>query len=239
MRVVSVTTNRSGKFPSMCQHAEMTMRDIARLLGAASVMLWALVGAPNLVGSAHADQCPDTEVIFARGTGEPPGVGGVGQAFVDSLQSQLPGRSMAVYAVNYPATDDYVNSALAGAGDAGAHVQNIVATCPNTRVVLGGYSQGAGVMDLVSNQMPASVANHVAAVALFGNPSSSYAKSLTDGRIPAVSSLYRPKTIDLCLPDDIICAEGGNMVPHLLYVQNGMPDQAAAFVAGRLQQSSA
>jgi len=223
----------------MCQHAQMTIRDIARVLGAAGVLLWTLVGAPGLTASAHADQCPDTEVVFARGTGEPPGVGGVGQAFVDSLESQLAGRSLQVYAVNYPATADYVNSALAGASDAGAHIQNIVAECPKTSVVLGGYSQGAGVMDLVSNQMPAQLANHVAAVALFGNPSSSYAKSLTDGRIPAVNAVYRPKTIDLCLPDDIICADGGNMVPHLLYVQNGMPDQAAAFVASRLQQPSA
>ncbi|BBU20542.1 cutinase precursor cfp21 [Mycobacterium xenopi] len=211
------------------------MHDIARMLGIAGGTLWALVSAPGLTASAHADQCPDTEVVFARGTGEPPGVGGVGQAFVDALQSHLAGRSMQVYAVDYPATDDYVNSALAGASDAGAHLQNIVATCPKTKVVLGGYSQGAGVMDLVSNQMPAQLANHVAAVALFGNPSSSYAKSLTDNRIPAISGLYRAKTIDLCLPDDIICADGGNMVPHLLYVQNGMPDQAAAYVASRLQ----
>ena len=32
---------------------------------------------------ASAEPCPDVELIFARGSGEPPGVGGVGQAFVD------------------------------------------------------------------------------------------------------------------------------------------------------------
>ncbi|HZU50062.1 MAG TPA: cutinase family protein [Mycobacterium sp.] len=213
----------------------MTFRDVARILGAAVLMTGALVSVP--MPPAQADQCPSSEVVFARGTGEPAGLGGVGQAFVDSLQSQLPGQSIGVYAVNYPATNDYVNSALAGASDASAHVQNTVATCPNTKVVLGGYSQGAGVMDLVSNQLPPQTANHVAAVALFGNPSSSYANSLTNGQIPAVNSAYRPKTIDLCLPDDIICADGGNMVPHLMYVQAGMPDQAATYVASRLQPS--
>jgi cutinase len=212
------------------------MRAVACMLGTAVLTAGALVSAT--MPSAHADQCPNSEVVFARGTGEPVGLGGVGQALVDSLQSQLPGQSIAVYPVNYPATDDYVNSALAGASDASAHVQNTVATCPNTKVVLGGYSQGAGVMDLVSNQLPPQTANRVAAVALFGNPSSSYARSLTNSQIPAVNSAYRPKTIDLCLPDDIICADGGNMVPHLMYVQAGMPDQAATYVASRLQPSS-
>jgi cutinase len=213
----------------------MTLRDVARML-VAVLTTGALLSAP--IPPAHADPCPNSEVVFARGTGEPAGLGGVGQAFVDALQSQLPGQSIGVYPVNYPATNDYVNSALAGASDAGAHVQNTLATCPNTKVVLGGYSQGAGVMDLVSNELPPQTADHVAAVALFGNPSSSYANSLTNGQIPAVNAAYRPKTIDLCLPDDIICADGGNMVPHLLYVQNGMADQAATYVASRLRPAS-
>ena len=51
-----------------------------------------LLGAP--VPSASAQPCPDVEVIFARGTGEPPGVGGVGQAFVDALRSEAGGKSV-------------------------------------------------------------------------------------------------------------------------------------------------
>jgi hypothetical protein len=31
--------------------------------------------------------CPDVQVVFARGTGEPPGAGRVGDAFTDSLRS--------------------------------------------------------------------------------------------------------------------------------------------------------
>ena len=48
--------------------------------------------------AAGAAPCPDVEIVFARGTTEPPGVGGIGQAFVDSLSSQLGGRSVGVYA---------------------------------------------------------------------------------------------------------------------------------------------
>ena len=34
---------------------------------------------------ADAKPCADVEVVFARGSDEPPGVGKVGQAFVDAL----------------------------------------------------------------------------------------------------------------------------------------------------------
>lgn len=75
------------------------------------------------------------------------------------------------------------------------------------------------------------------AVALFGNPQSTYAKSLSGGQLPALSPLYHPKTIDLCVPDDIICSDGGNMVAHLMYVPE-MTSQAATFAASRLQPAS-
>jgi cutinase len=207
---------------------------IARILCAAVVTIWtppsAFIGIPY----AFAGPCPDVEVVFARGTNEPPGVGGVGQAFIDSLRSRVGGRSVGVYAVNYPATDDFVGSSSAGAGDAGGHVRSMVANCPNTRMVLGGYSQGAGVIDMTTEQLPPQIASHVAAVAVFGNPESNFARTLGGGRLPTISPLYRPKTIDLCVPDDPICSEGRNPTAHVLYVQSGMTNQAAAFAADRL-----
>jgi cutinase len=173
--------------------------------------------------------------VFARGTGEPPGVGGTGQAFIDSLTAQVSGRSVGVYPVNYPATDDYINSAKAGAADAVAHVQSVVASCPNTKMVLGGYSQGAAVMDLTTNQLPAQVGNHVAAVVLFGNPStsSSYSRQLGADQITPLNAAYQPKTDAICLPNDMVCSDGGNMIAHLSYVPDAT-NQAATFVAGRL-----
>jgi cutinase len=212
----------------------MSARTIARILGAAVAMTWAPLGAGVDAGNASAAPCPDVEATFARGTNEPPGVGGVGQAFIDSLRSQISGRSLGVYAVNYPATDDFVRSSLAGAGDAGAHVQSMAANCPNTRMVLGGYSQGAGVIDMTTENLPPQVAQHVAAVAVFGNPESAFARSLGGGRLPTISPLYRPKTIDMCVPNDPICSEGRNPTAHVLYVQTGMTNQAAAFAASRL-----
>ena len=211
----------------------MKARNIARIL-AVAVMTWSPLSALIDTRYASAGPCPDVEVVFARGTNEPPGVGSVGQAFIDSLRSQARGRSVGVYAVNYPATDDFARSSLAGAGDAGAHVQSMVANCPSTRMVLGGYSQGAGVIDMTTDALPPQAANHVAAVAVFGNPESSFAMMLGGGQLPTISQLYRAKTIDLCVPNDPICSEGRNPAAHGLYVQSGMTNQAAAFAASRL-----
>jgi cutinase len=211
----------------------MTRRSVGRIVAGAPLMVLAFLTAPAGVPVAAADGCPDAEVVFARGTGEPVGPGGPGQAFFDSLTAQLPGKTVNLYPVDYPSTNDYVNSAHAGADDAVAHVQGTAANCPKTKIVLGGYSQGAAVMDMTSHRLSPQVANRVAAVALFGNPQSSYAKSLSDSQIPAIESGYSPKTIDICLPNDNICAEGGSIIAHLGYVPDAT-NQAATFVAHKL-----
>ncbi len=215
----------------------MSAPSLARIVGVAVVTTWALLSAPIDSSAASADPCSDIAVVFARGTHEPPGVGLVGQAFVDSLSSQVGGRSVGVYAVNYPANDDFHASAPNGSDDAAAHIQDTVANCPNTRIVLGGYSQGSTVIDLATTAMPAPVADHVAAVALFGEPSSAFSSMLWGGQpLPTISPLYGAKTISLCAPDDPICSAGGNMIAHVSYIQSGMTNQAATFAANRLNQ---
>jgi cutinase len=183
---------------------------------------------------ANAAACPDVEVVFARGTTEPPGVGGIGQVFVDSLRSNVGGRSVGVYPVNYPASNDFVRSTPAGADDASAHLRSTAANCPNTRMVLGGYSQGAAVIDLATTATPEAAGN-VAAAVLFGGPSSSFSDTLSPGPLPTIGAPYAGKTINLCVPNDPICFEGGrDMRAHGAYVQTGMVAQAAAFAADRL-----
>src|ERR1700752_4059774 len=104
----------------------MAVRRFALCAAAASVTVASVI--PSAAApSASADPCPDVEVVFARGTGEAPGVGGVGQAFVDSLQSQVGGRSVGVYPVNYAASSDFgggldfARTVVDGIRDAGAH----------------------------------------------------------------------------------------------------------------------
>lgn len=217
-----------------CQHLSVKARVVVHIFIAAAVTAATLLSRPVGVPAAAAEPCPGTEVVFARGSGEPAGLGTVGQAFVDALRSKVPGRSIEAYPVNYPASHDYAASASAGAADARAHIEETVANCPATKIVLGGYSQGAGVIGLSTDSLPAPVADHVAAVALFGAPTSGYAGTLWGSPLPVIAPPYRSKSIDLCIPDDIICAEGGNMAAHLMYVQSGMADEAATFAASRL-----
>ena len=196
------------------------------------------------IASAQADPCPAVQVVFARGTGEPDGIGRVGEAFVDALRPLVKGRSVDVYAVNYPATRDFLRAAE-GANDASLFVQNTAATCPDTKIVLGGYSQGAAVIDAITvadqptlgftQPMPAAVANHVAAVAVFGNPSI----RLLGSPLTALSPLYGSKTIDLCNGADPVCSNGDDVAAHSLYVQSGMATQAAQFVADRIANPQA
>ncbi len=199
---------------------------------------------------AAAQACPDVEVIFARGTFEPPGVGDTGQAFVDALRADAKGKSVDVYPVNYPASLDFATAA-AGVIDASAKVQTVAAQCPDTKIVLGGYSQGAAVAGYITadsvppgfplppgitGPMPADIANHVAAVALFGKPSNGFLQSINVAAPPiVVGSLYASKTTELCIPEDPICAPGGNdNAAHTLYAAKGLTSQAADYAAHRL-----
>src|SRR4051794_11550097 len=90
---------------------------ITRIVAVVAAAACALPMSSIVLPATGADPCPDIEVVFARGTTEPPGAGGIGAAFADSLRSQLGGRSVAVYPINYPASRDFDTSTPAGAQD--------------------------------------------------------------------------------------------------------------------------
>ncbi|OBK09986.1 cutinase family protein [Mycobacterium asiaticum] len=189
-------------------------RTAAALLAATFVVV--PVAAPATIPLASA-ACPDAEVVFARGREEPPGVGAVGDAFVNSLRGKTR-KSIGVYGVNYPANI----TTGGGAGDINGHVQSMAKSCPNTRIVIGGYSLGAEVVDraMWSGLAPGTVA----AVALFGNGTR------------AIPPAFAGKTIDQCANGDPICGKGTNWPSHLQpsYIDSGLVDQAAGFASGKL-----
>jgi len=227
----------------MCQHEQMLVRRMLGLLGAVAAVPMAMLQAPIAMPSAAAAPCSDVEVIFARGTGAPAGLGWLGEAFVDSLRAKVAGQSVGAYGVNYSASFDFDVSAPQGASDAAGRVQWMADNCPDTKLVLGGNSQGAGVIDLLTvdpqplgrftpTPLPPQLADHIAAVAVFGNPLRDIRGA---GPLPQMSSVYGPKTIDLCAAGDPFCSTGFNFPAHFSYVKNGMVEEAANFVAGRLR----
>jgi cutinase len=206
---------------------------------AAAVVLIAPAAVSTGLPAASADDCPDAEVIFARGTDEPTGVGRVGQALVSSLREQT-GMNIGTYAVNYKAsltqlhTDD-------GSKDAVAHIKSMADKCPNTPLVLGGYSQGASVVDIVAGNsvggllrgttLPAQYADTIVAVVTFGNVADRSGAPMTTS-----SALLGSKAMDLCNPADPICHAGpGNEWSG--HTEGYVPlytEQAASFVVMKL-----
>jgi hypothetical protein len=202
-----------------------------------------------------AQPCPDIGVAFARGTAEPPGVGNIGQAFVDSLRAQAFPRAVGVHGVNYPASSDFTSMAFTmnvvdGIRDVVDHVRGVVSVCPQTQMILGGYSQGAMVAAFATSDvvpagapvesapipLPVDIADHVAAVVLFGKPSG---PSLVKYGAPAVgaSPLYAARLLELCAPGDGVCSgapAGPSNPAHGQYAVNGMVGQGAAFAVSRL-----
>jgi cutinase len=235
----------------------MRIGQIGRVLFASLMLLGGVLSAPMPVSSAQ--PCPDVEAVFARGTGEPAGVGGIGQPFVDELRTAIGPKSLDVYPVNYEASGnfsdriEFAQSFLDGVKDATSHIEATAANCPKTRIVLGGYSQGAAVAGAVTSAsvpagvpaeylsfmpkpMPAEIASHVAAVTLFGKPSPEWLQNYGAPLI-VVGPLYVPKTDDLCADGDTICNGDPGGLPsfaHSSYPANGMTAQAAGYAASHL-----
>ena len=215
------------------------MSSVVSVISAASALL--------LAPPVQAAPCPEVEVVFARGRTEPPGAGQVGNAFIDALRSKTD-KSIGTYAVNYPADIEVIE----GANDMSKRIQYTAANCPDTTLVLGAYSIGAAVADIVlgaptkmfgyNNPLPPAMSDRIATVALFGNGTIPFF-----GPISEISPTYGGKTIDLCTATDPICS--GNLNPDDIigdfvgkwsahqqpaYIDSGLVDEAAAFVAARL-----
>ncbi|MGF6888252.1 cutinase [Nocardia sp. GAS34] len=233
----------------------MIARYLARLVCVAAVVFALPVGTPAWA----APQCSDVEVVFARGTAEPPGFGVTGMSFLAALRLLAGTRSVGMYAVNYAASSDFNNRVLVlrtvvdGIRDTQAHIEAVAANCPGTRIVLGGYSQGAVVAGFatldgapagvppayaagVPAPMPPWVAAHVAAVVLFGKPSDRW---MRDAGAPPITigPLYAGKTANYCIPGDTICDGGPLGEPnalHSLYAVNGMTVDGAGFAIRHL-----
>lgn len=217
----------------MTAHRTSVPLRAAAVLIAATPTVCGVLSAPV----ASAADCHDIEVAFARGTNEDPGIGRVGEAFVNELRGMVGDRSMGVYAVNYPASYDFL-AAADGANDLSRHIQWVANTCPNSKIVVGGYSQGAAVVDVVTaipipgigfnNPLPPFAGDHIAAIAVFGNPSAKLGLPLTS------SPVFGSRAIDLCNAGDPICTSGDSVVAHRSYGPDGNAYQAALFVANRL-----
>ncbi|MGI6871748.1 cutinase family protein [Amycolatopsis sp. 3B14] len=197
-----------------------------------------------VAGNATADAaaCSDLEIVFARGSGEAPGLGITGTPLVSDVKSALSSASVSSYAVNYAASYDQT-SAGPGATDMSNHIKSTAAACSDTKFAIGGYSQGASVTDIAigirtylgtGQTIPTELAPRVVAVIAFGNPLGLYGQT-----IKTASPAYGPKSLEFCNRGDTVCGGTGTGpgYGHLSYATDGSVDQAAAFIAKQYNAS--
>ena len=112
-------------------------------------------------------ECKPVTVIFARGTVELGNVGSItGPPFFNALDVLLGPQNVAVQGVDYPAT---ILGYLEGGDKGGAQTladltEQAASQCPNTQIVLSGYSQGSQVVHLGEAEISAETAARIAAV---------------------------------------------------------------------------
>ncbi|KAE8401018.1 cutinase-domain-containing protein [Aspergillus pseudonomiae] len=182
--------------------------------------------------------CTEYTVLFARGTSEPGNVSLlvlrsgsvfnlaqvgvlVGPPLYEAFEEAVGSRALTFQGVNgYSAS---VESYLAGGDAAGSKsmasdATEILTKCPDTKLIMSGYSQGCQVVHNAVEQLPAEIASKISSVLLFGDP--------YEGKpFPNVDA-SRVKTV--CHAGDTICNNSIIILPaHLTYAVNVA--EAAAF----------
>ncbi|KAK1573646.1 cutinase [Colletotrichum navitas] len=173
--------------------------------------------------------CRPVTLIWARGTTQPGNLGEAGSegpAFFNALASMIGASNLAVQGVNYAAN---ILGFLLGGDPAGSTtmanlIAQAVTQCPNTKIVISGYSQGAQLVHNAANKLTAAQTARISAVLVFGDPF----KGRAVGTVPA------SKVKIVCHDGDNIC-DGGIIITsqHTNYEDDAV--SAATFVAGLVQ----
>lgn len=153
------------------------------LLLAASASASPMLSDTLLQLESRQESCPNVHVFGARETTAPQGFGSSGPV-VNMILTANPGATKEE--IFYPATggNTYASSAQAGVMAVTIQVTNFSSRCPDTQIVLVGYSQGAQIMDdamcgggdpseQITNAtapVSASIASRVKAIILMGDP---------------------------------------------------------------------
>jgi len=189
--------------------------------------------------------CPQIHIFGARETTAPAGYG-TASVVVNLVLNAFPGST--AEAISYPACGgqsscggvSYANSANTGTSAAAAAVNSFNTRCPNTKLVLVGYSQGGQIFDNafcgggdtssgISNTavpIQASAINMIAAVIFQGDPRHIPGLSYNVGTCSASGFAPRPagfkcpsaaKIQSYCDSPDPYCCNGNDANSHQQY----------------------
>src|SRR5262245_8743892 len=215
----------------------------------------AIAGPANAVASNGG--CAQVSIITARASTEAAGEGITGALVTQVVNASAQTVSRA--SVSYPATlNNYNSSSLQGINALKTQLTNLVNSCPSTKVVLMGYSQGAhvvldvlgggqgGSLGTATAPISTSIGSHVVAVATFGDPRHvpnqpfNLGTSTRNGRFPrsatqlnVLNTTYSGKIAAWCDRNDTFCDSGFSTNVHLTYLDR-YQNAAANFVLGKV-----
>ncbi|KAH7031510.1 carbohydrate esterase family 5 protein [Microdochium trichocladiopsis] len=221
----------------------------------------ALLVAAAAASSANASplearqSCPGVHVFGARETTAPPGYG-TSQNLVNMVLQSYPGATST--AISYPACGgqsscggvSYDNSANQGTAAVVQAVTNFNRQCPNTKIVLIGYSQGGQIMDNAfcggssGGTLSGSALAAVKAAIFLGDPHNRNGLPYNVGTCRAQGFAARPAGFQCspgnpsliqsyCDSTDPYCCNGNDANSHQQYV-NKYGSQALNFIKSKL-----
>ncbi|CZT08004.1 hypothetical protein WAI453_002320 [Rhynchosporium graminicola] len=173
--------------------------------------------------------CKAVTVLYAKGTGEVGNMGdgsSPGPAWAAAIRASLGTAAVTVQGIDYDAS---VIGYLVGGSASGTTtyvntINQASTKCPNTKIVVGGYSQGGQILHNAAEKLTAAVTARISAVVVFGGPDVKTKQAV--GKIPA------SKVLQICHTGDIICTGSGGAAAHLTYAKDAAT--AAAFVVARV-----
>ncbi|KKA30377.1 hypothetical protein TD95_001007 [Thielaviopsis punctulata] len=199
--------------------------------------------------------CPNVHIIAARETTAPAGFG-TSLSVVQSIESAFPGAT--AEAIDYPAAggNSYASSVTAGIAAVIKQVEAFNSKCPDSIIVMVGYSQGSQIMDdafcggpdgssMAANAATVSAAagDKVAALIWMGDPRAigglpyqvgtatlgGFAARPSNFKCPTYSSRIQ----SYCDSQDPYCSKGNDAQHHQEYAQI-YGSQALAFVKSKV-----
>ncbi|KAI6248627.1 hypothetical protein HI914_03314 [Erysiphe necator] len=198
-----------------------------------------LVGSEKIVARATAEdtsddvenelagECRSVTMLFAKGTGETGNLGSgksPGPALAAELRKSLGRDKIAVQGVDYKANvlGFLIGGDLKGSKELIDLTNEAATKCPDSELVLSGYSQGAQVVHKAVEELPSEVLPKIKAVVLFGDP------FLGD----EVGDLPESSVLSICNDKDTICHSGLGIKGHLKYPERAK--EAADFIVSKL-----
>ncbi|KAF8158471.1 cutinase [Crassisporium funariophilum] len=200
----------------------MFPRTLAALALSASILSTSGSPTPALV-----NPCAAVHIIAARASTEAPGAGIIG-ALVQQVQGQST-QTVSTSNVDYPALlNPYASSAAEGTAATKTLLTYQANSCPDQKIVLVGYSQGAQIIgDAVAGggggslgaeiaPVPLYIANRVVALVQMGDPRRSRGKSYNKGTgtnqglfprsaSQEYSATLQPRIVSFCDSGDLFC----------------------------------